>query len=211
MKTELFQSCGHCWVYIECSTFTASSFRIWNSSNGISSPPLALFAVRLPKAHLTLHSRISVSSFAGQWNLITELSQDWRNRFLKGANKTLCAPGARRKEQCPHKRLSQTCPWVSKSLWWRHGWTVACCGVRGTEYNSTGISPFEGGPHYPHYPYHSWASGQTTGREHSPAHQQKIGLSDLLSMAPPIKTRPRFPHSQSLPSGSFHKPLSLTH
>ena len=32
-----FQSCGHCWVFqiflhIECSTFTASSFRIWNSS-----------------------------------------------------------------------------------------------------------------------------------------------------------------------------------
>ena len=34
MKTDLFQSCGHCWVFhicwhIECSTFTASSFRIW--------------------------------------------------------------------------------------------------------------------------------------------------------------------------------------
>ena len=37
MKTPLFQSCGHCWVFqicwhIECSTLTASSFRIWNSS-----------------------------------------------------------------------------------------------------------------------------------------------------------------------------------
>ena len=31
-----------CW-HIECSTFTASSFRIWNSSAGIPSPPLALF------------------------------------------------------------------------------------------------------------------------------------------------------------------------
>ena len=36
MKTDLFQSCGHCWVFqicwhIECSTFTALSFRIWNS------------------------------------------------------------------------------------------------------------------------------------------------------------------------------------
>ena len=34
MKTDLFQSCDHCWVFqiywhIECSTFTASSFRIW--------------------------------------------------------------------------------------------------------------------------------------------------------------------------------------
>ena len=48
MKTDLFQSCGHCWVshicwHIECSTFTASSFRIWKSSAGIPSPPLALF------------------------------------------------------------------------------------------------------------------------------------------------------------------------
>ena len=61
MKTDLFQSCGHCWVFqiswhIECSTFTASSFRIWNSSTGIPSPPLALFTAMLPKAHLTLHS-----------------------------------------------------------------------------------------------------------------------------------------------------------
>ena len=28
-------------------------------------------------------------------------------------------------------------------------------------------------------------------------------------MAPPIRGRPRFPQSQSLPSGSFHKPLIL--
>ena len=58
MKTDLFQSCGHCWVFhiywhIECSTFTASSFRIWNSSTGIPSSPLALFIVMFPKAHLT--------------------------------------------------------------------------------------------------------------------------------------------------------------
>ena len=36
-------------------------FRIWNSSTGIPSPPLALFIVMLPKAHLTLHSRMSGS------------------------------------------------------------------------------------------------------------------------------------------------------
>ena len=33
-------------------------------------------------------------------------------------------------------------------------------------------------------------------------------IKDLLSMAPPIRTRPRFLLSQSLPSGSFHKPLN---
>ena len=53
-----FPVCGHWWVFqicwhIECSTFTASSFRVWKSSTGIPSPPLALFVVMLPKAHLT--------------------------------------------------------------------------------------------------------------------------------------------------------------
>ena len=79
MKTHLFQSCGHCWVFqicwhIECRTFTASSFRSWNSSTGIPSPPLALFIVILPKAHLTSHSRMSGSQwvippswFSGSW------------------------------------------------------------------------------------------------------------------------------------------------
>ena len=66
MKTDLFQFYGHCWVFqicwhIECGTFTASSFRIWNSSTGIPSLPLALFVVMLPKAHLTSHSRVSGS------------------------------------------------------------------------------------------------------------------------------------------------------
>ena len=36
-------------------------------------------------------------------------------------------------------------------------------------------------------------------------------IKDLLSMAPPNRTRPCFPLSQSLPSGSFHKPLILLH
>ena len=80
MKTDLFQSSGHHWVfqickYIECSTFTASSFRIWNSSTGIPSPPLSLFVVMLPKAHLTSHSRVS-----GAQQVITPswLSGSWR-------------------------------------------------------------------------------------------------------------------------------------
>ena len=66
MKNDLFQSCDHCRVFqscwhIECSTFTTSSCRIWNSLTGISSPPLALFVVMLPKAHLNSHFRMSHS------------------------------------------------------------------------------------------------------------------------------------------------------
>ena len=78
MKTDLFQSCGHCWVFqtcwhIECNTFTTSSLSIWNSWPGISSPPLALLVVMLPKAYLTLHSRMS------RWVIIPSwLSGSWR-------------------------------------------------------------------------------------------------------------------------------------
>ena len=62
--SDLFQSCGHCWVFqicwhIECSTLTASSVKIWNSSVGIPSPPLALLVVIFLKVHLTSHSRVS--------------------------------------------------------------------------------------------------------------------------------------------------------
>ena len=82
MKTDLFQPCGHCWVFqicwhIECSTFTTSSFRIWNSSTGIPSPPLALFIVMLPKTHLTSHYRMSGS----RW-VITPLWFSWLWRSL---------------------------------------------------------------------------------------------------------------------------------
>ena len=68
MKTDLFQSCGHCWVFqicwhIECCTLTASSYSLLNSSAGIPSSPLALFMVMLPKVHLTSHSRISDSKW----------------------------------------------------------------------------------------------------------------------------------------------------
>ena len=83
MKTDLFQSCDHSWVFqicwhIECSTFTASSFRIWNSSTGIPSPPLGLFIVMPSKAHLTSHSRMSGS----RW-VITPLwlSRSWRSFY----------------------------------------------------------------------------------------------------------------------------------
>ena len=91
MKTDLFQSCGHCWVFqicwhIECSTYTASSFRIWNSSTGIPSPPLALFVVMLAKDHLTSTSRMSCYrwTIAPLW-----LSGSWRS-FLYSSSVYSC-------------------------------------------------------------------------------------------------------------------------
>jgi len=45
----------------ECSILTASSFKIWSSSSGIPSSPLALVVVIFPKPHLTSHSWMSGS------------------------------------------------------------------------------------------------------------------------------------------------------
>ena len=91
IKTDLFLSRGHCWIFqvfwhIECSPFTASSFGIWNSSTRIPSPPLALFVVMLPKVHLTSHSRISGS----RWVIIPLWSsKSWRS-FLYSSSVYSC-------------------------------------------------------------------------------------------------------------------------
>ena len=50
-------SCDHHWIFqicwhVECSTLTVSSFRIWNSSAGIPSRPLAVVVVMFPKTPL---------------------------------------------------------------------------------------------------------------------------------------------------------------
>ena len=63
-------------------------FKIWDSSTGIPSPPLALFLVILPKADLTSHSRMSGSRWV--W-LITPswLSWSWRS-FLYSSSVYSC-------------------------------------------------------------------------------------------------------------------------
>ena len=91
MKTNLLQACVHCQVFqicwhIEYSTFTASSFRIWNSSTGIPSSPLALFIVMLAMAHWTSQSRMSVA----RWRIIPLwLSGSWRS-FLYSSSVYSC-------------------------------------------------------------------------------------------------------------------------
>ena len=135
-----------------------------------------------------------------------------RRHVLEGTNRTLFAPGPRIKEQCPHKRLTQTCPWVSRSLWQRCGSEVACCRVGGIECSSFFMhGTFWRKPSYLHYFHHSLASGQIIGREHNPTHQQKMGLKIYWAQHPPIRTRPNFPLSQSFPLGNFHKPFILLH
>jgi len=91
MKTEHFQSRGHCCVFqicwhIECSTFTASSSGILNSSTGIPSPPLALLIVMLPKAHLTSHPRCLA---LGEWSHHRGYLGSWRS-FLYSSSEYSC-------------------------------------------------------------------------------------------------------------------------
>ena len=69
-----FQICWH----IEYSTYRALSFRIWNSSTGNPSPSLALFIMMLPKAHLSLNSRMSASRWV--------ITQSW----LSGSLRSFC-------------------------------------------------------------------------------------------------------------------------
>ena len=66
--------------------FNSIIFSIWNSSAGIPSPPLALFIVMIPKAHL-----ISLSRMSGFRWVITPswLSQLWRS-FLYSSSLYSC-------------------------------------------------------------------------------------------------------------------------
>ena len=48
---------------------------------------------------------------------------------MVGTNRTLCSPGPRREEQWPHKRLTQTCPKVSRNLQWRYVSVVTAAGL----------------------------------------------------------------------------------
>ena len=97
---------------------------------------------------------------------------------------------------------TQTCPRVSRSLQWWHGLGVACYKVGGTGCSSMCIGPLQGGRHYLHCLHHSLV--QVNNREGTQHHTlTENWIKDLLSMTLPISTRPSFPLSQFLPSGSF--------
>ena len=140
--------------------------------------------------------------------------QDWRNRLLKGTDRTLCVPEPRRKEQWPHKRLTRLasdCPGVPGR------------GV-GQQWPAAGLGALS-------VAVHAWdllkevplsltiifitsttVCPQVSKREETQFHPlTENWIKDLLSVAQSIRTRPSFLLSQSLPSGSFHKPLTILH
>ena len=114
------------------------------------------------------------------------------------------------KEQWPQKRLTQTCLWVFRNLWQRRGSAVACCRVGGAECSSACTGAFEGSCHFLHYLHHSLVSGQTTGREHSLTHQQKIGLKIYWTWSRPSKQDPVSPTVSLSHQEAFISLLSLS-
>ena len=63
--------------WVQCfSSIIFKDLSIWNSSTGIPLPPLPLFIVMLPKAPLTLHSKMSGSRFVITPSWLSEL---WRS------------------------------------------------------------------------------------------------------------------------------------
>ena len=109
--------------------------------------------------------------------------QHWSTCLLRGLKQTLCAPGPRDPTETePELCLSVSCE-VTDQQW-------PAPGSEALSAASAWVGPFKGGCHYLHYLHHSSASGQTTGREHSTAHQQNL-IKDLLSMA--HQNRTQFP------------------
>ena len=99
---------------------------------------------------------------------------------------------------------------VSRSLQQRRGSVVACYRVGGTEYRGACMGAFEGVTIIFITSTIVWP--QVNSWEGTQLHPSTDNwIKDLLSMAPPIRTRPSFLLRQSLPSGSFHKPLILLH
>ena len=160
MKTDLFQFCGHCWVFqicwhTECSTFTASSFRIWNSSKIVLVFLKTTWQSRRTCAHLLWelqnytellnnHWQENVGSHQkkiqhvqGQSRSSSKMVGGVKSRLESNPIRTRDTRRAQIKPfvyQDPEtpQRLSQTCLWVSECLLWQYGSVVACLRGRGS-------------------------------------------------------------------------------
>ena len=103
-----------------------------------------------------------------------------------------CAPGPRGKEQWSHKRLTQTCLCMSRSLQHRCGLVVACFRVGGTECSSTCMGPLKTVAIIFITSTIVWP--WVSNREETQLHPStEDWIKDLLSMALPIRTGPSFP------------------
>ena len=116
--------------------------------------------------------------------------QDWETDSWRAQTKPCVHQDPGKRSSGPTSdlsRLAHECPGVSSGgmgQWW------PAAGLRCIESSSECMGLFEGGHHYLHYLHQSLASGQTTGREHSPAQQQKIGLQIYWEWPSPSEQDP---------------------
>ena len=120
------------------------------------------------------------------WNLTLKVNRIWlqnlhrteETEMVWGYKKTFLHQGPGERSSDPTRdwaRLASECSGVSSRGVGRQRPTTGSGTLTAAVLGGVhaGRSPFAG-RHYHHYPYHSLASGQTTGRGHSPTHQQKI-------------------------------------
>ena len=77
------------------------------------------------------------------WSCALSLLFTWGQTMIEVMK--IMVTSFKRMEQWPHKRLTQTCLWVSGILQQRHGSVVVCCRLGDTECSSTCMGCFEGG------------------------------------------------------------------
>ena len=127
-----------------------------------------------------------------EYDCIETIDMVYCSHLGEGSNETLYGPWPRRKEQWPYKRLTQTCPWLSRSIRGRHGSVVGCCRAGGTECSSACMGPFEWGQHYLQTSTIVWP--QVNNREGTHLHPStKIGLKIYWSWPCPSEKDPDSP------------------
>ena len=131
-------------------------------------------------------------------------NEETETPLLEGKNKILCAPRPRGKEQWSHRRLNQTCLPACSC------WRVSCGGV-GQQWLAMGTGvlaaallegaawqgPLKAAINTTIQPAGPRAglpqAKQTTGREHSPTHQQVTGFKFYWISRPCPEQDPVFP------------------
>ena len=112
--------------------------------------------------------------------------------------------------------IKQSLVWVFESLLWRIGWqwpavgtgALAAADLRGTCWHKSFGRSLLALPGAWRLQAPGPPQSKQITRQYSPTHWQKIGLKIHWAWPwPPEQTQ--FPHSQSLPWGSLHKPLIL--
>ena len=138
--------------------------------------------------------------------MITELPQDWGNRLSEGTNththtqNPVCTRSQEKKAVSPQETVGLACECQRVSSGGMGQWWPAS----GLEALSVSVYAWDLLKEVAFIFITStivWP--QVNSREETQLHPS----TDLLSRTPPIRTRPSFPHSQSLPSGRVNKPL----